>query len=39
MHFSMNVKYDGANINNIYIYIYNLRTCKTFQTSPNIIKF
>ena len=32
MHFSMNVKYDGANIN-------NLRTCNTFQTSPNIIKF
>ena len=35
MHFSMNVKYDGAIINNI----YNLRTCDTFQTSPNIIKF
>ena len=34
MHFSMNVQYDGANIN-----IYNLRTCNTFQTSPNIIKF
>ena len=29
MHFSMNVKYDGANI----------KTCNTFQTSPNIIKF
>ena len=38
MHFSMNVKYDGAIINK-YQYIYNLRTCDTFQTSPNIIKF
>ena len=28
----MNVNYDGKNIN-------TLRTCNTFQTSPNIIKF